>query len=152
MSFHIEVSSGLRHARAFNLTREELERAVLEPWLSRRPLELGDRRWDPEESELRVLEGPELTNPELSFGRGWANAERGCEDVTRRLLGAAEAERAREAGPAALLIETSSAVTTVAELAAAHGARPIELEGLGERIADRDPQVAAVIIVVERRP
>jgi hypothetical protein len=151
VAFHVEVSSGLGHARAFNLSAEEIARAVLEPWLARRPLELGDREWDPEESELRVLEGPRLSNPELSFGQGWANAERGSEDVTGRLLSAAEAERRAVPGPAALVIETSSAVETIAELAAAHGARSVELESLGERIADRNPEVAAVIVVVERR-
>lgn len=152
MAFHVEVSSGLRHARAFNLSREEMRRAILEPWLSRRPLELGGRKWDPEESELRLLEGPELSNPELSFGQGWANAERGSEDVTRRLLSAAEAQRGQETAPAALVIETDSAVKTVAELAAAHGAEPAEMASLRERIDGRDPQVAAVIVVVERRP
>jgi hypothetical protein len=151
VAFHVEVSSALRHARAFNLSAEEMGRTVLEPWLARRPLELGDRRWDPEESELRVLEGPELTNPELSFGQGWANAERRSQDVTGRVLAAARAERGPGPGPAALVIETPSAVRTVAELAAAHGAQPVELESLEARIAERDPDVAAVIVVVERR-
>ena len=58
MAFHVEVRSGLHHARSFNLSAEELRQTVLEPWLSRRPVDLGDRKWDPEESELRVLEGP----------------------------------------------------------------------------------------------
>jgi hypothetical protein len=93
MPFHVEVSSALRHARAFNLSAEEVRQAVLDPWLSRRTVELGDRRWNPEESELRVLEGPELSNPELSFGQGWANAERSSQDVTARVLGAAQESR-----------------------------------------------------------
>ena len=28
------------------------------------------------ESTLRVLEGPRLEGPDLSFGQGWSNAER----------------------------------------------------------------------------
>ncbi len=151
MAFHIEVSSGLRHARAFNLSAEEVRQAVLDPWLSRRQISLGDRKWDPEESELRVLEGPELSNPELSFGQGWANAERASEDVTGRVLGAAQEARAAGAGPAALVIETDSAVQTVAQLATAHGARSVELQELSERIDGRDPEVAAVIVVIQRQ-
>jgi hypothetical protein len=151
MPFHVEVSSALRHARAFNLSAEEVRQAVLDPWLSRRTVELGDRKWNPEESELRVLEGPELSNPELSFGQGWANAERSSQDVTARVLGAVQESRGTSAGPAALVIETDSAVKTVADLAAIHGARPVELESLGERIDGRDPEVAAVIVVVQRQ-
>jgi hypothetical protein len=152
MPFHVEVASGLRHARAFNLSGEEVRQKLLEPWLSRRTVLLGDRKWNPEESELRVLEGPELSNPELSFGQGWANAERSSEDVTARVLGAAQESRGAAAGPAALLIETDSAVKTVAELASAHGARSVEMEELSERIESRDPEVAAVIVVVQRQP
>jgi hypothetical protein len=152
MSFHVEVSAGLRHARAFNLSAEEVRQAVLDPWLSRRTIVMGDRKWNPEESELRVLEGPELSNPELSFGQGWANAERASEDVTARVLGAAQESRGAGAGPAALVIETDSAVKTVADLAATYGARPVELESIGERIDGRDPEVAAVIVVLQRRP
>jgi hypothetical protein len=151
MPFHVEVSSALRHARAFNLSGEEVRRAVLDPWLSHRPVELGDRKWNPEESELRVLEGPELSNPELTFGQGWANAERSSQDVTARVLGAAQESRGASAGPAALVIETDSAVKTVADLAAGYGARPVALESLNERIDGRDPEVAAVIVVVQRQ-
>jgi len=151
MAFHVEVSTGLRHARAFNLSAEEVRQAVLDPWLSRRQVNLGDRKWDPEESDLRVLEGPELSNPELSFGQGWANAERASEDVTARVLGAAQEARSAAPGPAALLIETDSAVQAVAELASTPGARTVELGELRERIDGRDPEVAAVIVVVQRQ-
>ncbi|HEX3042187.1 MAG TPA: hypothetical protein VHP56_08895 [Solirubrobacterales bacterium] len=150
MPFHIEVSSGLQRARSFNLSSEELQRTVLEPWLSGQPVLLGDRKWDPEESELRILEGSELSNPELSFGQGWANAERGAEDVTLRLVEAARDQRAGAAGPAALVIETESAVQTVAELASAHQARSVDLESVAGLIDGRDAEVAAVIVVIQR--
>lgn len=151
MAFHVEVSSGIRHARAFNLSPEEVRRSVLDPWLSKRSLVLGEKKWNPEESELRVLEGPELSNPELSFGQGWANAERSAEDVTVRVLGAAQESRAAGAGPVALVIESDSAVKTVAELVAAHGARSVQLSELSERIDGRDPEVAAVIVVLQQQ-
>jgi len=150
MPFHIEVSSGLQRARSFNLSDEELQRTVLEPWLSGRPVLLGDRKWDPEESDLRILEGSELSNPELSFGQGWANAERGSEDVTRRIVEAAREQRGSAPGPAALVIETESAVQTVAELASAHQARSVDLESVAGLIDGRNAEVAAVILVIQR--
>jgi hypothetical protein len=151
MAFHVEVSSGLQRARTFNLSDEEMRLTVLDPWLAGRSFELGDRKWDPEESELRVLEGPDLSNPELSFGQGWANAERASQDVTAQVLNAARELRASSRGPAALVIETDSAVGTVAEIASAHQARSVELASLRERIDGRDPEVAAVIVVVQRQ-
>jgi hypothetical protein len=150
MAFHIEVRSGLRHARSFNLTTEELRQTVLEPWLSGRPVQLGDRKWDRDDSELRILEGSELSNPELSFGQGWANAERAGADVTQRVLGAAQEARAGGAGPAALVIETDAAVRTVAEIVSAHGARSVEPAAVAEKIDGHDPEVAAVIVVLQR--
>jgi len=70
MPFHVEVSGGINHARAFNLSLEELRKTVLEPWLTERPVELGEQRWEPRESALRILEGPHLDPPDLSFGQG----------------------------------------------------------------------------------
>jgi hypothetical protein len=150
MAFHVEVSSGLHHARLFNLGGEEVRQKVLEPWLSRRTFEMADRKWEPEESELRVLEGPELSNPELSFGQGWANAERASEDVTQRVLGAAQEARGAGSGPAALVIEAHSAAQTVAELSSTYQARSVDLQSLGKRIDGRDPEIAAVIVVIQR--
>lgn len=150
MAFHIEVASGLRHARSFNLTAEELRLTVLEPWLSGQPVALGDRRWEPRETALRILEGPELSNPELSFGQGWANAERASQEVTRDVLDAAQEARGNKAGPAALVIEADSAVQTVAELASRYQALSVDLETLAGKTDGRDPKVAAVIVVIQR--
>jgi hypothetical protein len=150
MPFHVEVSSGIQHARTFNLSAEELRHTVLDPWLSGRTFELGDRKWNPGESKLRVLEGAELGNPDLVFGQGWGNAERGSEDVTARVLSAAQEARSAGAGPAAMVIETDSAVRTVAELASSHHARSVDLGELSGRIDGRDPEVAAVIVVIQR--
>ena len=151
MPFHIEVRTPLRHARSFNLTAEELRRTVTDPWLNNRPIELGDRHWKPEEAELKILEGPELSNPELSFGQGWANAERGGEFVTRELLGAAaEQRRSAATGPAGIVIETDSAVQTVAALVSGQQTQSVDIEALKTRIDSGDPSVAAVIVVVQR--
>src|ERR1700729_1709405 len=107
MPFHIEVATGRRHARSFNLTEEELGRTVLDPWLSGRPILLGDRKWSrDDESSLRILEGPELSVEDLAFSQGWSNAQRSSGDVTATLLEAATEGRRAERGPATIVINT----------------------------------------------
>jgi hypothetical protein len=152
MAFHIEVRTPLRHARSFNLTEEELRRTVVDPWLNNRPIELGDRAWKPDEAELKILEGPELSNPEMSFGQGWSNAERRGEWVTRQIIGdAAEARRSASAGPTGLVIETDSALQTVAGLVSGQQeTQSVDIETLKKRIDSGDPSIAAVIVVVQR--
>ena len=52
---------------------------------------MGDREWEPRDCSLRILEGPRMETVDLSFGQGWANAERASENVTRDALEAAAA-------------------------------------------------------------
>jgi hypothetical protein len=151
MPFHIEVSSSRNHARSFNLTAEELRQTVLEPWVTNLPIVLGDRKWKPEESELTVIEGPELSNPEISFGQGWSNAERGGENVTAALVGEAlQARRDLATGPAMIVIETDSPVQTVAGLVSGQQNRSVSIDEVREKIDSRDPEVAAVIVVLKK--
>lgn len=89
MAYHVEVRRSHHHARVFNLSETELRETVLEPWMHGRPLELGDRKWERRESQLRILEGPALTGPELAYGQGWNRAERTAREVTGELLAAA---------------------------------------------------------------
>jgi hypothetical protein len=106
VAFHVEISHGFRHARAFNLDAEALRSTILDPWVRGRVIMLGDRDWVPKESRLRVLEGPELAKTDLSMGRGWSHAERTAENVTRRLIDEAVAP---SVGPmVAVVAETSS--------------------------------------------
>ncbi len=152
MAFHVEISAGINHARAFNLSEDVLQRSIVDPWIDKRTIELGDRKWVPAESELRILEGPELSNPELSFGQAWANAERRGEFVTGRLLDeAVQARREGTAGPAAIVIETDSAVQALAGLVSGKQSQSVDLETVKARLESGDPSVAAVILVVERR-
>jgi hypothetical protein len=114
MAFHVEISSGFRQrARAFNLDETKLRDTVLDPWMSGRPIALGDKEWEPRDCTLIVLEGPELDDTDLSMGRGWANAEKTGENVTRRLLDAAS-------GPSkpavAILAEVGSAQADITRM------------------------------------
>jgi hypothetical protein len=147
MSFHVEVSSGHQHARLFNVDKTELRSVVLEPWVAGLPFEFGEHEWDPRESRLTVLEGPEMEGPDLAFGQGWSNAQRSAEDVTRPMLEAAEAS-------APVLVATTitadSLDTALKGLRSGRLPQPIHWSTAVERINGRDPEVTAVILVVKR--
>lgn len=139
--FHVEISAGLQRARVFNLSREELRAQVVQPWAAGRRVELGDRDWDPRESSLTVLEGRRMENADLSFGQGWANAERACANVTREVLAAAPP--APE--PKAFAIEVEDPEALAAELAATHGGSAVPWQELDDRRSE-----TAVILLLSR--
>ncbi len=112
MPFHIEIRHSFRRAWAFNLSEEKLGRAILGPWRRGEPVELGDREWDPRDSTLLILEGPEIAPPELAHGQGWHHAERSGRNVTAEALSRA----ATKAATVALLGETPSAQRAVLDL------------------------------------
>lgn len=146
MPFHVELSAGINHARAFNLSREQLMAQVVAPWLEGLPVELGEQSWLPSESELKILDGPHLDGPDLAFGRGWSNAERAGEDVTRRELAAAPAPEL----PDAFVIETDQPDAAVGRILEGQAATPIAWIDARERVAARDQSVAAMILVVKK--
>lgn len=98
--FHVEVRQFPHVARAFNLSEAELKAQVLVPWVRGHTLKLGERDWEPGKARLTVIEGREVGNDELGLGRGWANASRGAEVVTDRVIAATEAESAPGVPPA----------------------------------------------------
>jgi hypothetical protein len=114
VAFHVEISSGFRQrARAFNLDEAELRSTILDPWMGGRRITLGDKDWEPKDCKLIILEGPELPDTDLSMGRGWSNAERTSENVTRRLVDAASAP----ARPVvAILAESDSAEAEIGRM------------------------------------
>jgi hypothetical protein len=99
--FHVELRQFPHQARAFNLSREELETRILGLWKSRHSIELDERYWSPERARLTIYEGPRLETDQLGMGRGWGNVTRDGEDVTQRLL--AVAEEVQPTAPAAEL-------------------------------------------------
>ena len=92
--FHVELRQFPHQARAFNLSREELDARILGPWVQRSPIELQDRRWTSDKAKLTILEGAELRPDEIGLGRGWNNATKSGRDVTAKVL----EEAARHAG------------------------------------------------------
>ncbi len=119
---------------------------IVKPWLEERPIEMGDREWAPRDSSLRVLEGPEMKNQDLSFGQGWANAERASENITRQLLSSAPAPSV----PDTFVVETDNPEAVTADVVAGHGGRTIPWTEAKTRIDGRDPEIAAVILVLKR--
>jgi hypothetical protein len=127
--YHLELRQFPHVARIFNLERAELETRFVRPWLAGTVIDYDDRRWAPDKTRLKVLEGPRLRPDELGLGRGWANAGRNATDVTDAIL--AEARRGAEARPevealkAAITEVAGSPIAfqdTVALAAAAHPA------------------------------
>jgi hypothetical protein len=144
--FHVELSGGIKHARSFNLSREQLMAEVIAPWLEDLPVELGEREWAPAESKLKILEGPRLDGPDLAFGQGWSNAERASEEVTERELAAAPPPDL----PDAFVIEAEHPGAPVGKLLEGQAANPIAWTEARDRIDGRDPAIAAVILVVKK--
>ncbi|MFZ1994991.1 MAG: hypothetical protein WAU75_12835 [Solirubrobacteraceae bacterium] len=95
--YHLELRQFPHVARAFNLTRDELEARFVGPWVGGAMIEHEDRRWAPERSKLKILEGPELPADDLGMGRGWASAVRSGADVTDAVI--AQARRGAQARP-----------------------------------------------------
>jgi hypothetical protein len=148
MAFHVEISSGFEHARTFNLDQVRLRGEILDPWVRGRVIILGDKDWEPRDSKLRILEGPELGDAELSMGRGWSNAEKTAENVTRRLVDEAAAPVA--APMVAVIAETASGEEGIARMLERLGletAAWTEVRGriLGERSDRGGPRYAAVL-------
>ena len=83
--FHVELRQFPHTACAFNLSETELS-TLVEPWSREQWIELGERKWNPHQARMTVLEGPHLPVEDLAIGRGWRNAQHQSQDVTARVL------------------------------------------------------------------
>jgi hypothetical protein len=146
MPFHIEISSALDRTRVLNVGESELRKEILAPWVAGLPFGFGGRDWEPRASRLTILEGPTL-EPLNGGDEGWADALRAAEDVTRPMLEAAEASAPNQV---AVQIEADSVEAALNDLRSGKPPRQIPWATAAERIGGRDPDVAAVILVVRR--
>jgi hypothetical protein len=92
--FHLELRQFPHVGRAFNLTREELDRRFAQPWVTGTEVQHEDRSWSPGKAKLTIMEGPQLGLEELGLGRGWATVGKTSQDVTETVL--AQAQRGSE--------------------------------------------------------
>jgi hypothetical protein len=99
--YHVELRQFPHNFCRFNLTEAELREAVLNAWTQEEWFEFGERKWNPHQAQLIVLEGPRLALDQLSMGRGWPTATREGQDVTERLLATVRADSAPAAASAA---------------------------------------------------
>jgi hypothetical protein len=98
--YHLELRQFPHNLCRFNLTKQELH-AIVEPWARDHWIELGERKWSPQQAKLTILEGPRIPVQQLSMGRGWRQAQRHGTEVTERLLA-----DARTVGTAASQVPT----------------------------------------------
>jgi hypothetical protein len=144
--FHVEISSPLDRARVLDVDEAELRTEILEPWVAGLPFKFGGRDWEPRESRLTLLEGPAL-GANSGGEDGWENVLRAAEDVTRRMLEAAEASAPAQI---AVVVEADSVEAALKNLQSGKPPRQIPWAAAFERIGSRDPDVTAVIIVVKQ--
>jgi hypothetical protein len=140
MLFHIELRQFPHNAWSFNLGDGEL-RAIVGPWVRGELVEVGERRWNPQQARLTILEGPELALGQLTMGRGWRLAQKDGEDVTERVL---LAERAAVAAAplSAAPGGPSDALGLAMQLASLLGEEPGRLLDAWRAAAARAPELA----------
>jgi hypothetical protein len=99
--YHLELRQFPHNAWRFNLSDDQLH-AIVEPWAREQIVEIGERKWSPQQAKITILEGPQLDIAQLSMGRGWRAAQRSSENVTERVLAAArQASSSAALAPAA---------------------------------------------------
>jgi hypothetical protein len=136
--FHVELRQFPGNFCRFNLTEGQLRTNILHPWARGEWIEMGERKWNPEQAKLTVLEGPEIPLNQLTMGRGWRTAQRQGHDVTERVL--AEVHDAQVAAapsnePDLELQFDSLALEILADL----GGEPAPLHRTWELAAGRSP-------------
>jgi hypothetical protein len=135
--YHLQLRQFPHNLCRFNLTDAQL-RPVIEPWAHDHWVELDDRKWNPYQAKLTILEGPELPVQQLSMGRGWRNAQRGSRDVTERVLAAARQASGTEPSapdPGPTSASPQPAPVTSPEVALLADSLALELLSLLERDA-----------------
>jgi hypothetical protein len=87
--YHLELRKFPHVVCRFNQSEAQL-RALIIPWTRQEWIEEGERKWNVNEATLTILEGPELSMPDLAMGKGWRNAQKRSQDVTEHVLGAVQ--------------------------------------------------------------
>ncbi len=128
--YHVELRQFPHNFCRFNLTETELREAILDAWARGEWIEFGERKWNPQQAKLIVVEGPQIPLEQLSMGRGWRIVEREGKDVTEQLIAAAHSANASAAGSSAKNEQTRSQAAATLGLDPATASLVAELLGL----------------------
>jgi len=85
--YHVELRQFPHVVRRYNQSHEQVT-ALAVPWVKEEWVQVDDRKWNMNQAELTILEGPQLSMPELAMGRGWGAAQRKSKDITELVLSA----------------------------------------------------------------
>jgi hypothetical protein len=138
--YHIQLRQFPNNMCHFNMTERELLDAVVEGWARGQWIEVGERKWNPHQAKLTVLEGPEIPVEQLSVGRGWPKAQHEGEDVTERVLAQAKQASQPEMAPQTAPAPPAGGLTD--QLLALLGADPAALLAAWRLAAERRPELA----------
>ena len=137
--FHIELRQFPHNMCHFNMSERELMDTIVDGWAREQWIEMGERKWNPHQSKLIVLEGPLIPVEQLSMGRGWPTAQRQGEDVTERVI--AQAKQAIAAEGAAPAGGTAPAGGLTEQLGTLLGDDPAALLQAWRLAAERRPEL-----------
>jgi hypothetical protein len=139
--YHVELRQFPHNFCRFNLTERALREAVLDAWSQGEWIEFGERKWNPHQAQLTVIEGPQLPLEQLSMGRGWRAAEREGKNVTEQLLAAVRADvdstseaDARGEGTTSNLTTSSRGAGSLRKATASESATDVEAAAPGMRL------------------
>ena len=139
--YHVELRQFPHNMCKFNLSERELFDTIVGGWAQGQWIEMGERKWNPHQAKLRVLEGPHLPLEELAMGRGWRNAQHQSEDVTERVL-----VQARQASQPVVVSQAAVAAPPAASaeqlLQPLLGSDPVALLAAWRLSAERRPELA----------
>lgn len=85
--YHVELRQFPHVVRRYNQSHEQVT-ALAVPWVKEEWVQVDDRKWNMNQAELTILEGPQLSMPELAMGRGWGAAQHKSKDITELVLSA----------------------------------------------------------------
>ena len=135
--YHVELRQFPHNMCKFNLSERELLDTIVGGWAQGQWIEMGERKWNPHQAKLTVLEGPHLPLEELAMGRGWRNAQHQSEDVTERVLA-----QAGQASQAQVVPQAAPAGVPADQLQPLLGSDPTALLAAWRLSAERRPELA----------
>ncbi len=140
--YHVELRQFPHNMCKFNLSERELFDTIVGGWAQGQWIEMGERKWNPHQAKLRVLEAPHLPLEELAMGRGWRNAQHQSEDVTERVVAQAKQAQQPAAAPQTAPAPVPAAGGLTEQLQPLLGSDPVALLAAWRLSTERRPELA----------